>query len=526
MAFSPAVPAPVERPSAPLLELRHISKSFGAAFALFDVSLALWPGEVHALAGENGAGKSTLIKILSGVHTDYSGELRVWGAACRFASPRQARAAGIATIHQELSLVPSLSTTDNLLISSPGSALSIVSRTEARAEAHRLIERMALDIDPDAPVEALSLSERQLVEIGRALVRAASVLILDEPTSALSEPETERLFAELERARDAGTSIIYISHRMEEMYRVADHISVLRDGRLVLTRPATELSRAELVAAMVGERLGRERAGVESTGGMPPAATRAPPAIASSADEVLSVHELSCPAPVRVSNVSFSIRRGEIVGLAGLRGSGASTVLSALFGAAGPVRGQIELAGASYVPTTPRAALDRGLLLLAADRSLSVVASLGISANATLSSLERYSRLGFVRRALERREVARHLGELALRAPSLSAEALTLSGGNQQKLALLRCLLAQPRVLLLDDPTRGVDVGAKADLYRLFRKLAADGLALLLHSSELDELRSVCDRVLVLCKGSVVTPLEREELDRARLLQAMMGAAT
>lgn len=492
-----------------LLEIVNVGKSFGRTRALDSVSLDLRAGEVHVLAGENGAGKSTLIRILSGVYGDYTGELRVGGRAVRFHGPAQAVRAGIATIHQELSLLPNLSVADNFLLVRAGGALQPHGRRHAREHARGLLAKLGLTLDPDARVETLSLGDRQLVEIARALGQNAKVLIMDEPTSALSEPEVERLFETIDALRAAGTGILYISHRMDEIYRLGDRISVLRDGRCLFTRPAAELPRNELVLAMLGKDLASER--LER-------------ATEPSAEPLLSVRDLGRARAPAIHGLSFEVRRGEIVGIAGLQGSGAAETVHALFGHLTPVTGSISVDGQTYVPKSPRAAIARGIVLLPSDRRLSVFTALSVARNATLSSLPSFSRFGVIQKQRERTTLAERAPELKLKAPSFSAPAAELSGGNQQKLALLRCLLTQPSLLLLDDPTRGVDVGAKAEIHALFEALSRRGIGILLHSTDLEELCRVCDRVMVLFQGRLVTTVERAELTRERLLAPIMGA--
>jgi ABC-type sugar transport system ATPase subunit len=493
----------------PRLALHDVSKSFGSTRALSGVTFDVVPGEVHVLAGENGAGKSTLIKILSGVHQDYEGDIVVDGEKRRFASPAAATHAGIATIHQELSLVGSLSAVDNLLLGSGERSFAPISRARARAHASALLEAMKLAIDPDAPVEMLSFAERQLLEIARALGRHARVFVMDEPTSALAEPESERLFSAIERLVAEGASIVYISHRLEEMYRLAHRITVLRDGRHVVTRRATELSRDELIQAMLGR-----------------AARRPLPAGASAEARtaLLDVRALA-RSDAAFRDVTFELRAGEILGVAGLQGSGTSALLHALFGCAGELGGTALLTGVAYHPASPRAALEHGVALVPGDRGVSVLPALSVVHNATLSSLARYAPRGPLDRARERADVERESKELGLRAPSLDIAAATLSGGNQQKLALLRCLLTNPRVLLLDDPTRGVDLGAKAEIHALLQKLAQGGMGIMFHGTDLDELVAVSHRALVFYRGRIVTTLAGNEISRERLLASMMGAA-
>jgi ABC-type sugar transport system ATPase subunit len=492
---------------APLVALEAVGKSFGPTRALDAVSLELYPGEVHVLAGENGAGKSTLIRILSGAITDYEGMLRVGGRPARFSGPEAARTAGVATIHQELSLIGPMSVADNLLLAEPGGFWVPRSRRE---QARRRLAGLGLQIDLDARVESLPISVQQQLEIARALMRDASALVMDEPTSALSDADAERLFERIEELRRQGRGILYISHRMEEIFRLADRISVLRDGRRVLTAAARQLDQGRLVSAMVGRSL------------EPPAPRSGP----KRGEILLSARSLARRGPVTLEEISFDLRSGEILGLAGIAGSGASTLLHALFGSLGPLdAGSVRLAGEPLSPRSPAASIRRGVVLLGSDRALSLIAELPITHNATLSSLRRFSRAGFVERGAERAAASAILGRLRLSTAELGAPVRQLSGGNQQKVALARCLLAEPRLLLLDEPTRGIDVGAKAEVHALIRELAAAGIGVLLVASEMEELLALSDRILVLYRGRIADRLERQEFSRERVLASAMGAA-
>ena len=498
----------METGSPPRIELRGVSQRFGAIRALDRVSLAVEAGEIHVLAGENGAGKSTLIRILSGAITDYEGELLVGGRAQRFDSPADARTAGIATIHQELSLVESLSVADNLALGSRGSPLDPYLPERARVRAQEQLAVVGLEVDPRRLVGELPLGERQLVEVARALGEQASVLIMDEPTSALSEPEVRLLFSRTKRLRDQGTAIVFISHRLEEIYAIADRITVLRDGAVVARGRAEELGRRELIAAMVGRELGE------------PTALREAP----STEVLLAVRDLRAwdPSGERVRGVSFTLRRGEILGLTGLRGSGAPEVLGALVGVEAAT-GAIELAGRPYRPADPRGAIMVGMVLVGNDRRLSVFPELSVADNLTLSSLERWSRWGWLDHGRAAEATTRLVARLGVVTASAGSAARTLSGGNQQKVALGRCLLCEPRVLLLDEPTRGIDVGAKTQVHALIRQAVEEGLGAVVVSSELDELFELSDRVLVLSEGRVAVELERREYSRERVLAAAMG---
>jgi ABC-type sugar transport system ATPase subunit len=491
----------------PRLAIRALEKSFGRTAALRGVSLELLPGEIHILAGENGAGKSTLIKILSGVYSDYSGELRLDGVPVRFQSPADAARAGIATIHQELSLVGSLSVADNFLLFESGRALAPIDRAALRRRTAHALSVVGLELDPERAVETLPLADRQLVEIARALTRSARVLILDEPTSALSAADAERLFERLRAIKHSGTSVLYISHRMDEIYRLADRISVLRDGKRVFNRPLSDSSADEIVFAL----LGRNPDSV-------PQSSRA-----SVAEPALRVRSLSVPGAVQ--GAAFDVHAGEIVGLAGLGGSGVKAMIYALFGAVDGARLDATLGSTPFAPRDPRSALRAGAALVPGDRTLGVFLDLSLTHNQTLSSLERYSRFGWLDRKREQADAAREQRRFSLQKADLDVSAASLSGGNQQKLALIRCLLTGPRLLLMDDPTRGIDIGAKLDVHRALRELASEGVAILFHSTELDELGSVCDRVLGVTRGRISVEMSGAAFDRQGLLAALMGAA-
>jgi ribose transport system ATP-binding protein len=487
------------------LELRGVSVSFGSTHALTDVSFELAPGEVHVLAGENGAGKSTLIRVLSGAERRYSGELFVDGRAARFGRPADAVRAGIATIYQELSLVPALTVAENLSLGAGGGPFSRWNGRDAAETARAALAQLELVVDPDAPVETLTLGERQLVEIARALSRDARVLVMDEPTSALSEAEAERLFERLDELVGRGTSVVYISHRMAEIERVADRITVLRDGRRVLSAPAAEVSRDGLVTAMLGRTVARRGFAGHKTHKnirLRVAARLAPSA-------------LSAP-------VAFELGEGEVVGLIGARGSGTSELLRALGGDLPGVLAGTELDGRPYAPGNPRAAIADGVVYLPADRQDSVLVNLGVRDNAMLSRPTNTAH-DIVDRASERERLEPEAKRLRLKAAHLDVEASALSGGNQQKVALLRALFAMPRLLLLDDPARGVDLGARADLYERLHDAAKEGTSVLFASSDLSELVEHADRVLVLFRGKLVADVPRAELEEDRLLTLSMG---
>ncbi|TWD82331.1 monosaccharide ABC transporter ATP-binding protein (CUT2 family) [Kribbella amoyensis] len=502
---------------AALVRMTRIGKRYGGVQACREVDFALGAGEVHALLGENGAGKSTLMKILSGDVTDYDGEIRINDQPVGFGGPTDAQAAGIAMIHQELDLVPGLSVADNIFL---GRELRTPWRTVDRRrmdrEARALLERSGVDLDPRRPVGELRVGEQQLVTIAKAISLDARVLIMDEPTSALTTSEVERLFVVIRELRRAGVGIVYISHRMEEIAQVADRATVLRNGQIVSSFDPRKLSTAEVVEAMVGRP-------VQTMFTTPDSAT---------GDELLRVEDLVVrprrPRPGRrdPEGISLTVRAGEIVGLAGLLGAGRTELLETLYGVApaGARSGRIVLQGQEIRPRTPRQALARGIGFVPEDRRTSgLVLFHSILANTVVSSLPAYGRLGVIARRMERSASVRMADRLRLKFGRLQDEVGTLSGGNQQKVVFGRMLLTEPKLLLLDEPTRGVDIGAKAEIYRLLGELAGQGIGVLLASSELPELIGVCDRVVVLRDGRDVASFSTADSGEGDLLAAAMG---
>ncbi|WP_328996366.1 sugar ABC transporter ATP-binding protein [Kribbella sp. NBC_01245] len=503
-----------------LVRMAGIGKRYGGVRACEGVGFTLGAGEVHALLGENGAGKSTLMRILSGDITDYEGDIEVDGQPVRFAGPTDAQTAGIAMIHQELDLVPGLSVADNIFLGRElRTSLRTVDRRRMYREAKALLTRSGVDLDPGRPVGELRVGEQQLVTIAKAISLDARVLVMDEPTSALTTSEVERLFVVIRELRRAGVGIVYISHRMEEIAQIADRASVLRNGRNVASFDPRELSTAEVVEAMVGRP-------VQTLFTTPDAPTGA---------ELLRVDDLALtprrPRPGRrdPAGISLTVKAGEIVGLAGLLGAGRTELLETLYGVAprGAVAGRIVLAGKEIRPSSPRQALKQGIGFVPEDRRASgLVLFHSILANTVVSSLPTYGTAGVVTRRKERAAAIRMADRLRLKFGRLQDEVGTLSGGNQQKVVFGRMMLTGPRLLLLDEPTRGVDVGAKAEIYRLLGELAAQGLGVLLASSELPELIGVCDRVVVLKDGRNVAEFATAGASEGDLLAAAMGEGT
>lgn len=503
--------------SGALLTMTGIGKSFGPTRVLEAVNFAVWPGDVHVLAGENGAGKSTLIKILAGVHLDYEGEIRLEGQPVRFRSPQDANARGISVIHQELSLIPAMRVMDNIFLGRErvGRAGWMRYREQAR-ECRQLMKRLGLQVAPMKPVEAYPISVQQQIEIAKALAFDSRIIVMDEPTSALTAPEVETLFQMMEELRARGCAIIYISHKMEEIYRVADRITVLRDGRQVGTGSAGEVPREELIRLMVGRTVDEQY-------------PRHTPQLG---DVRLRVDGLTVPDPEgrpqpAVRDVCFEARAGEVLGFGGLQGSGASALFEALFGVYGhALRGAVTLDAAPYTPHSPASAIAAGVALLTNDRKGNgLVLNMDIARNITLASLPRYSPKGWLRDRQELMAARRHQQALGIRAASMRQEVETLSGGNQQKVVLAKWLETQPRLLMLDEPTRGVDVGAKQEIYKLINQWTGEGITILLITSEMPELLALSDRILVMHRGAITAELRKEEATQARVLEAAMGAA-
>jgi ribose transport system ATP-binding protein len=501
----------------PLVEMIGISKSYGGVRACRDIDLTVRAGEVHALLGENGAGKSTLMRVLSGDVTDHDGEVLVAGAPVRFSAPVDAQRAGIAMIHQELDLVPGLSVAENIFLGRElRTRIGSVDRRRMNSITRDLLERCGIDLDPRRPVGELRTGEQQLVTIAKALSLDAKVLIMDEPTSALSSVEVEQMFTVIAELRRAGAGIVYISHRMDEIGRIADRATVLRNGAVVAGFDARELTAEKAAEAMVGrpvQALFRTRT-VEP------------------GEEILRVSDLVLrprrdrPGRREPDGISVTVRRGEIVGIGGLLGSGRTEFLETLFGAGtrGTLGGTIEFRGRPVRPRSPRQALGLGIAFVPEDRRIAGLAiDHSVLANTVLSIVDRIAAAGVVPRARETGAVARIVDELKVKLGSVNDAVGTLSGGNQQKVVFGRMLLTEPTLLLLDEPTRGVDVGAKAEIYALLGRAAEQGIGVLLASSEPAELVGVCDRVVVLSGGRSVRELDTSHAGEADLLAASMG---
>jgi len=500
-----------------LVRMTGIGKRFGPVQVLDGVDLEIYGGEVLILAGENGAGKSTLIKILGGVHTEFTGRIEMFGREVRPSSPLAANALGVAVIYQELSLVPSMTVADNIFLGRSLTRAGWVDDRAQRRQAQRLLDQLGIQLDVTQRVGGLSIAQQQLTEIAKALAQQTKVLVMDEPTSALSAPEVEKLFGLIRDLKQRGCGLVYITHKMEEIQRVADRITVLRDGRQVGTAPAAELPPARLIQWMVGRELGDQF----------------PRHAAQTGADRLELDRFSVLTGRQagrwvVEDITLRVRAGEIVGIGGLQGSGASELLLGLFGAHGRrVAGQARLNGRPLRIRSPRVAIDQGVALLTNDRKATgLILPLSVLANVTLADLPRLAPGGWRRPQRERVAVEGLSRQLSLRAASLEMEVGWLSGGNQQKVALAKWLQTGPQLLLLDEPTRGIDVGAKREVYQLMNTLTAQGIAILLITSELPELLALSDRIVVLHRGRFTAAFSRQEATAERVLAAAMGKST
>ncbi len=491
-----------------LLRAIDIEKSYAGVHALRNATLELRPGEVHALIGENGAGKSTLIKIITGAVAPDAGEIKLNDRPITQNSPRVAKQLGIAAIYQQPALFPELSVAENIAIGlEEPSLLSRVDWRARRRRAAELLTRVGAKIDPDSEAGDLTMPQQQLVEIARALGADAKVLIMDEPTASLSEEDTQNLFTVIRQLRGAGVGIIYISHRLEELPVIADRVTVLRDGQTIDTREMSEVNREQLIQLMVGREL----------------SAVFPKTTVEIGECILELRQLGCSAS-GIHEVSLSVRAGEIVGLAGLVGGGRTELACTIFGLTPADRGEILLRGNPLSITSAAQAIGSGIAYVPEDRRHhGVILDLAISANITLASLDRFSRGGALNLDREKKVAADYTQKLGIKTPTICAPVATLSGGNQQKVALSRWLVTKPSVLILDEPTQGIDVGAKAEVHALMTELASQGVAILMISSELPEVLGMSDRIAVMRGGTIVATLDRAEATQEKILALALG---
>ena len=495
------------KPPEPTIELVGIAKQFGAVQALRGVDLNLYPGEVHALVGENGAGKSTLVKILAGIHRPDSGTVKVGGEVVELRSPTQAQALGIAVVQQEPMMFPDLDVAENVFMGRhPRDRFGRVDWKRMYREVDHLLVSLDVSLSSHTPVQGLSVAEQQLVEIAKALSLQARVLVLDEPTAALSSHEVEELFAIVNQLRERGVAVLFVSHRLEEVFTIADRLTVFRDGTHIITAPVSEMNTEEIIKHMVGREL----------------SNLYPKSEAEVGEVVLEVRQLTRPGAF--ADVSFQLRRGEILGFSGLVGAGRTEVARVLFGIDRAESGEIWLKGTKVHIRSPQQAMDYGIAYVPEDRhQQGLVMNFSIASNVTLAILQKVSRLGLLDPCREQMIASEYSSQLNVRSAGVEQLVSALSGGNQQKVVLGKWLATNPSVLILDEPTRGIDVGAKAEVHRIISDLAARGLAIILISSELPEVLAMADRVIVLHEGRVTGTFTRSEATQERVMFAATG---
>jgi ribose transport system ATP-binding protein len=500
-----------------MIEIRNVTKTFPGVVALENVSFQVQRGELHAICGENGAGKSTLMKILSGVYTEYEGELLIKGASAHFRGTRDAEQAGVSIIHQELNLVEQLSAAANIFLGRElRTHFGLLDDRAMEQAAAKLLNELECTFHPRTPAGELRVGDQQLIEIAKAVSLDADILIMDEPTSALTEAEVERLYRVIARLRQRGVTILYISHKMEEVFRLSDQITVLRDGRLVKTLSRADTTPHEITHLMVGREIASLQRHTEQSN-----------TPTSDGEEILRVENLSLPWPGharqwRLKDISFSLRRGEILGIAGLMGAGRTETLEAIFGARQErLSGRIVLAGNEVKFRHPAEAKQAGIAMVTEDRKrLGLFAEMSVGENITLCTLSDLLSAGMISGRRELETANQTITRLGIKTAGAQARITSLSGGNQQKCIIGRWLLTKPKVLLLDDPTRGIDVGAKAELYRLMDMLCRQGLGIIITSSELPELLTVSDRIIVLSEGRLTAEFTRAEATEHKILEA------
>jgi rhamnose transport system ATP-binding protein len=499
-------PAGTAPETAVKVSLSGVSKAFAATQALTDVSLDLRAGEVHALVGENGAGKSTLVKILAGVYQPDSGIVSLGGSPSLLRGPADARAHGIAVVHQEPRLFPDLTVAENVFLGhAPTGRFGSISWREMRRRADRLFDELDVRLDAGSPVRGLSMADQQLIEIAKALSLEATTLVLDEPTASLSLHEVGRLFTIVRRLRDRGVAILFVSHRLDEVFELCDQATILRDGRLVISAPTTQLTTADLIRHMVGRAVGLF-----------------PKAEVPLGDVLLAVEGLTRGTAFR--DVAFEVRAGEILGLAGLVGAGRTEVARVLFGIDRRDAGRVLLAGQEVTFGSPSAALRAGIAYVPEDRHQDgLVLDFPIASNVTLPILPRLFPRLLVRRETERQVARTFTDELRVRMTGVEQPVAALSGGNQQKVVLAKWLATKPRILILDEPTRGIDIGAKVEVHRIISDLAASGLAIILISSDLPEVLAMSDRIVVLHEGRITAEIGRAEATEELVMYAATG---
>jgi ribose transport system ATP-binding protein len=509
--------APWSPTGAPLVRVVGVAKSFGGVRALRGVDLEVFPGEVHALLGENGAGKSTLIKILSGVHSQDDGFIEIAGKRAAFDSPAKARDAGIAVVYQDLSLVESLSVGANLMLGrEPRTRLGLLKKRQLMAEAGDFLRRHDIPLDPRAPVSSLSFAYRQMTEIAKALMGDVRILILDEPTSALTGDEEKILFDAIRTVTDRGVGVIYVTHRLNEVFRISQRVTVFRDGVNAGLFTTSQTDMKQLVAAIVGPAHALAKSDAADAAAPAPSARQA----GAQDDAILTLSDLSND---RLRHVDLALRRGEIHGLAGLVGSGRTEILQTIFGLRPVESGQVAVAGETFANCTPAQAIERGLALVPEDRHVQgLILEHSIERNLTLPQLPHFSRWGWLQQRAAAQQAEAAMSKLSVKAPGPSTYVKNLSGGNQQKVVFAKWSHPRPRALLLDEPTVGVDVGAREEIYGLIRGAAQEGTGVLLVSSDLAELILLCDRISIVVDGRLLKTLDRGDFGSAEDLHHLI----
>ncbi|MEJ7576775.1 MAG: sugar ABC transporter ATP-binding protein [Pyrinomonadaceae bacterium] len=492
----------------PVLEMRHIRKTFPGVVALDDVGFDLRRGEVHILIGENGAGKSTLMKILSGAYQKSAGQIFLDGAEVEIKNPKHAQTLGVGIIYQEFNLIPHLSVGENIFLGrEPERLPGVIDQRAIFQEASRVLGSLGVKLDPHRLVKELKVADQQMVEVAKALSLDARILIMDEPTAALTEHEIKELFTTIRRLKETGVAIVYISHRMEELFEIGDRVTVLRDGRSVGTYDVRGMSKSELIRLMVNREL----------------TELFPKERATKGAEVLRVEGLSTKGGLK--NISFSLHKGEVLGFAGLLGAGRTELARAIFGLDKITSGTIYINGAPQRINSPRTAINSGIGFLTEDRkSQGLVLPLSVKENLCLASVDKFSSWGMMDTGKEQRAAGQYVKDLRIRTPGLDQKVVFLSGGNQQKVVLSKWLCCQSEVFIFDEPTRGVDVGAKAEIYQLMNRLTANGVAIIMISSEMLEVLGMSDRIMVMRGGEITGEFSAAEATQERILQCALEA--
>jgi ribose transport system ATP-binding protein len=490
-----------------LLEMSHISKSFPGVQALDDVQFNLRAGEVHALMGENGAGKSTLVKILSGVYQPTQGQILLAGQPIEIQNPSYAQELGISPVHQEVNLEPYLSVAENIFLGrQPRGKFGLIDHARMQRETAELLERLGVSINPAATVATISIAERQMVAIARAVSSEARIIIFDEPTSSLTDREIELLFTIITRLRSSGVGIIYISHRMDEIFKLCDRVTVFRDGRFVACKPIEETSLEDIITMMIGRDLGD-------------LFRKQPVPIGEVALEVRHLTKRGV-----LNDISLQVRHGEIVGIAGLMGAGRTELARAIFGDLKFDQGEILIEGRSIAPRNPKDAISAGIGLVPEDRKdQGLVTGLSVQRNISMPLMRALSRFNIINTSKEKALAREFVQKLTIRTPSIDQKVMYLSGGNQQRVVIAKWLATEPKVLIVDEPSRGVDVGAKADIHALLCQLAGQGVAILMISSELPEVLAMSDRILVMYAGSIAGELTASEATQEKIMSYATG---